>query len=57
MQAKKTIERVSDIKNSQAHVKYTDGSYGFTLTNWVPEALRRQYYEERANEIANYRAR
>lgn len=57
MRVEKTIERVIDMKNSQAYVKYTDGASGFILTQWVPEALLVSYNQEKANVSTNNRTR
>lgn len=42
----KTIKKVNDIKNSMAHVTYTDGMSGLIRTDQVPAELRRQHYAE-----------
>jgi hypothetical protein len=41
----KEIDRIIDWKNSQTYVRYTDGSYGFKLSFFVPAAIKQAYLD------------
>ena len=43
----KPVQRVIDVKNSQAFVKYTDGTYSYLMTQFVPKDLLRSFYAEK----------